>query len=1034
MTLAVITSPTRGQGAVGASTATTGSFSPPADAVLVACVIANSSASGTTTATITDNKGKTWTNRFVANFASTGEEGYAAIFTTYLTAAETGMTVTVDTLGSTSTTRRPDIKVWVVTGAHNVNFFGSATTGTTTLNAFTQNTSHTIPDALLIATACEWQKRGAPTSTDLTGEFFDQAGSPGVSGGTGYRLLPTATGTEPYTFDGAGTLACAWNYGRIMLRPALAPTTNAGADVTSHVSGTLFTRTGTEPDNGGSTVVSREWVIQSGPAGVGTVISTAALLNWTPFVEGTYVLRYSATNAIGSGSDTLSITVGPPLGVPLLPGYLSNARVGVEIAWGANLTADPATWVWTEITRDVRFSEGINTVVGRSDEASESQPARLTFQVDNTGAKYSLGGKSPNYPNVRKNVPIKVSVSPDGTNYFTLFYGFAVGFTPSWTTRGNVQTVDITAAGTLRRLAQGKEPLISPLRRGILNEPSVIGYWPLEDGRAATSVLPEKGSRELGFSGTPKFSEDNTFDSSLPIARFNGSDFLALVDGYTTTGVNQVRMLLTFPTDGYASDQILFTTHTSGSIARWEVYYSILGTGNFYLRAYNNFGALLYTSSNFNFGLNGSGRYYQLVLTQNGGNVDWLVATISPYTNLGFVSGTVAGTSSVITSVTANPNRTIIDGGVGHISVQSTSTPLSSLQLELNANASESATHSSGSGRFQRLCTENGISYTTLITSGEELNVDHNRMGPQQVTALIPLLRETEKVDQGIIYDGYGRELIFCTRRHTESRTPDLIINAATFQLSPPFGPVDDDQRTINRAEIKRYLGSNFTYQDTTGPAGTNAVGIYDTSVEINTWKDPSLGLFAGWYVSRGTQEGYRYPVLSIDVLAVPQHAAAILALRPGHLVQVTGVDLVLPGHPEGPLELLVEGISHRLDTKTWRVELKCSPYTVWRSGVLTNLAADTHPYELHFDTDSSQLSAGAALGATSISVTTNSGPLWTTTSTDYPFALDIGGNKVNVTACADPTSPQVMTVTALTKALTSGMPVKLWQPAVLGL
>lgn len=1032
MAVAVITSPTRGQGAVGASTATTGSFNPPADSVLVACVIANSSSSGTTTATITDNKGKTWTNRFVANFASTGEEGYSAIFTTYLTAAETAMTVTVDTLGSTSTTRRPDIKVWVVTGAHNVNFFGNASQGTTTLNAFTQNTSHTIPDALMIVAACEWQKRGAPTSTDLTGEFFDQVTSPGVSGATGYRVLPTATGTAPYTLDAPGTLACAWNYGRIMITPALTPTANAGADVAGHTSGALFTRTGTETDNG-STVTSRQWVIQSGPTGVGSVISSAALLNWTPTVEGAYVLAYSATNAIGTGTDTLSINVTPPLGARLLQGYLTNARVGVEIAWGADLTADPTGWVWTEITTDVRFSEGINTVVGRSDEASESQPARLTFQVDNTGAKYSLGGKSPNYPNVRKNVPIRVTITPNGTTYETLFYGFAVGFTPSWNTRANVQTVDITAAGTLRRLAQGQAPLISPLRRGILNEPSVIGYWPLEEGRTGTSVLPDIGSKELGFTGIPKFSEDTTFDSTLPIARFNGSDFIATIDPYVSTGVNQVRMLLTFPRDGYASDQILFTTYTSGSIARWEVYYSILGTGNFYLKAYNTIGTLLYTSSNINFGVDGTGRYYQLLLTQNGANVDWQVATIMPYTNLGFTPGSVAGTVGIITSVTANPSKTIVDGGVGHISVQNISTPLSSLQLELDANASEYATLASVPGRFQRLCNENSISHTTLIASGEGVTT-LDRMGPQQIAPLLTLLRECEKVDQGIMYDGYGIELISCTRRHIESRTPGLIINAAAFELSPPFGPVDDDQRTINRAEIKRYLGSNFTYEDTTGPAGTNAVGIYDTSVEVNTWRDASLELFAGWYVSRGTQEGYRYPVMSIDVTAVPHHAASILALRPGHLVRITDVNLILPGHPEGPLELLVEGISHRLDTKSWRVELKCSPYSIWRTGVLTDLAADTHPYEMHLDTDGSQLSAAAALGATSISVTTLTGPLWTTTSTDYPFALDIAGNKVNVTACSDATSPQVMTVTALTKALTSGMPVKLWQPTVLGL
>lgn len=95
---------------------------------------------------------------------------------------------------------------------------------------------------------------------------------------------------------------------------ATLPTVSAGADVASHPVNAAFTRTATE-NNGGAAITGRLWKIQSGPAGVGNTIGTAAALSWTPTVTGTYVLRYTATNSVGtSAPDDMSITViTPPL-------------------------------------------------------------------------------------------------------------------------------------------------------------------------------------------------------------------------------------------------------------------------------------------------------------------------------------------------------------------------------------------------------------------------------------------------------------------------------------------------------------------------------------------------------------------------------------------------------------------------------------------------------------------------------------------------------------------------------------------------
>ena len=77
-----------------------------------------------------------------------------------------------------------------------------------------------------------------------------------------------------------------------------------------------------------------------------------------------------------------------------------------------------------------------------------------------------------------------------------------------------------------------------------------------------------------------------------------------------------------------------------------------------------------------------------------------------------------------------------------------------------------------------------------------------------------------------------------------------------------------------------------------------------------------------------------------------------------------------------------------------------------------------------------------ASAGATSLSVATASGPLWTTTADDCPLYIEVGGIRVTVTAISGASSPQTFTVTGstVTKALASGLEVALWRPVGPGL
>lgn len=142
---------------------------------------------------------------------------------------------------------------------------------------------------------------------------------PTITGWPSSRLLDIGYATQAVagaTGSVSGTLGTArQNIARLVaLIPAAsttAPTVDAGADVSNQVAGTVFTRTGTDVSDGGATITSRAWTITAGPTGVGSTIGTAAALSWTPTVTGSYTLQYAATNSVGTGTDTMNITVAP---------------------------------------------------------------------------------------------------------------------------------------------------------------------------------------------------------------------------------------------------------------------------------------------------------------------------------------------------------------------------------------------------------------------------------------------------------------------------------------------------------------------------------------------------------------------------------------------------------------------------------------------------------------------------------------------------------------------------------------------------
>lgn len=1044
MALAVATSPAHVDGASVSSTVATASFNAAAKTLLVACIGINTSSGGTSTFTVTDNKGLTWNTQCVAGRPTQAQNGLAVIATAWVDTAQTGVVVTVNTAGSTSTTRRPSIDVYVVTGAHDTTPVVVNVVGTSAANAPSLSVSSTVAGSLMFVCATDWQKYGAGTATGFdAARNWDQTGSDGVSGMSGYELSG-APGTWNYTLDAPGSSASTWNLARIEVQPATAPAVNAGADVPSQTVNTVFGRTATE-DAGGSTITARTWKIQSGPAGVGTTIGTAAALSWTPTVVGAYTLRYSATNAYGTTTDDVIVTVAAGVGQAFLP-ELPDARLAIEIAWGADLTASDTTWTWTDITTDVRQDPGIDISLGRSDEASTSQPASCKFTLNNTGAKYSLGPQSPNSPFVRRGTPIRVRVRPSlAAPYTTMFQGNAVSWKPGWNLKGNVPVVQLEAAGSLRRLLQGATPIESPIRRYLRTLSSTVAYWPMEEGTQAQQFESGiTGGLPMTWTGTPKLAGNTDFPAARPIPVMSTAILNGTVRAYTPAAdySQSVRLLVSFPQAGTVVSsfaqlaKIYFGGGTAGSLVLYYATGGLLG-----LKAFAPDGTLLYDTGAVAFLVDSGKVFLSVEMYTSGGNVYVGINQM----RLGerfyvAIAGTLAyaGTLGPITSVTISPYGEHPQAAVGHVAVLNTrsstvGTDLTDAYQQMNGYPAESTTT-----RVSRLCSENNIPLTLVSIVGDGSSQASATMGPQEIADPIALLRSCELAARGNLCDGLGAGLYYRTRGSLESQAAALTIAASSLQLADGFQPADDDQRLVNKATVTRTGAGAQVAEDANGLLGSAVVGTYQVSDTVNVATDEGAALHASWLVSRGTVVGYRYPTVPIDLRATPSLAAAWLAVVPGSRIDVTGVSSILAGHPAGTVSLLVEGVSHRFKDGEWTGVAKCSPYDVWMIGSSgASLYIGDDDWVMNLDGEGTTTS-NITPSSTSVTVSVPAGsPLWMTTANfpnEFPLQMDIGGYQVNVTGISGTSSPQTFTITAPGVTIASGAAVRLWRPMRLGI
>lgn len=203
-------------------------FRPPAGALIVAYVSADTNGSGDNITISVSGGGLTWTNQVERDPGVTGVAGHASIWTAP-DAVNVPMLVLVRRTAGDGSTGRISCKVEVWTGVHTTDAIGNSGGGSDTSNnnitpnAYTSSTNNSRG----VGCATDWNQLGLPTSTDDE-DADDYAGAISVISLHKAADTPTSGSTVTVNFDAGGAGAPNWNWAALEILPDPSPPTPGG--------------------------------------------------------------------------------------------------------------------------------------------------------------------------------------------------------------------------------------------------------------------------------------------------------------------------------------------------------------------------------------------------------------------------------------------------------------------------------------------------------------------------------------------------------------------------------------------------------------------------------------------------------------------------------------------------------------------------------------------------------------------------------------------------------------------------------------
>lgn len=565
---------------------------------------------------------------------------------------------------------------------------------------------------------------------------------------------------------------------------------------------------------------------------------------------------------------------------------------------------------------------------------------------------------------------------------------------PSFDNSGTDIYDQIQGSGLMRRLTQGTPPVLSSMYRAYglqTGSLACYGYWPCEDGLNSSTIASGlSGGSAMTFSGTPQFSSDSSFACTQPIPVLNSSHWRGSVNSWPSTWTsNSLRFLIDVPLAGDTDGAVIARMHTTGTVATLDMVYNSANGGTANVIGYGANGASLFSTGLVAANLNGTQNRVSMDLIQVGANItyDFGIYTINS-NDTGFLSNPYStATVGSVSSIEINPNSNLVGTAVGQVSVQANFDSDFSIGDAVNAHIGENAGY-----RFARLCTENNLSWRVYGSQQDTV-----AMGYQYPDTFPNLLQYCEDADKGLLYEHRDSlSLGYRTRVSMFNQTPKLVTSYTASQLSNPVTPTDDDLFIRNDITITNYNSSSYRLEQTYGNLSVNSppngVGDYSSTTTVFLANDNQLPDETGWYLWLGTIDDVRYSAITVD-LTRPQMSSLFYNAQDvvvGDRITCSNTPNFLP--PDG-ISQIVRGGSINAYGYTYNHSWVASPESAYE------VAYFDDGLRGRADTDGSTLTGSITSTAISASFTTTSSysPAWSTTPSDFPFDVEISGERCTV-------------------------------------
>lgn len=789
--------------------------------------------------------------------------------------------------------------------------------------------------------------------------------------------------------------------------------------------------------------------------------------SWVLYLSGEGKLLFAWTT---DGTSGTRITATSTVAIPASTTRLS-VKATLDVVNGANKTVE----FWTAPSIDGTYTQlGTSvTTAGTTSIFSSSAPLTLGQGADNVNIftdADAFRGKIYRF-RMYNGIGGTVVANPDFSAQAVGVTSFVDSASRTWTITGAARVtsdrlrfwgelaappiqsdvsgrdvyIPVTAAGPLRRLAQGSKALKSPIYRALISR-TLTGYSPLEDASGADSPANVITGSFPGSITGGSFGTDATLPGTQGIATLSDAAGKLIMRPATTpnTGTWYFTMYFKIP----ALPATISTLATLGiasasprkvtiGVGPSTFFFDFIGSDNISIGSSNiAFGA----------GMNPAGQWMAInILVETisfvtNYSVRWSNVAAQTFIGAGpiILPGEVGRVSQVTLSAAGSPS--FVGSSFAHVHTATNDLDFvdSALAQAANAYLLETA-----GARLQRLAVEEDIN---LEVWGDPAETE--QMGYQTTASATDLMNDCADVDMGILGESKESNAVLYRTREDLGPRADVTLSLTGTHLTNEIIPTEDDAGLVNDVTVNRTGGSSGRREITTGfmsvsdpPAG---IGRYAVQYNLASGNDYRLNDLASWIACRGSIDQFRVPKISVGLhRAIIQSnadlAARVTGLNVGDTIILTGMPAWLP--PDD-IPLLVQGYTETLGHFLWEINWNTTPAEIYNIG--------RYNYETingisRYDHKTSTVGTGFNSSATSISVALNSSTpttldRWTTTASNFPAGggpgLDImiGGERMLVTAVTGTTDPQTFTVTrainGISKAHVAGERVRLFRPA----